>query len=256
MVRCIVTHATESTLEMIILYQFPISHYCEKVRWALEFKGLEYKTINLIPGLHIRTTKKLAAQSHVPILQHDEHIVQGSAGIITYLDQTFPQALLTPEVEELKNQALEWEQYVDAEIGVHIRRCFYHIVLQYPDICIPYLTHHGPWYGNLLLRKIYPQLNKRMRIRMDINPETEKISRHRLHVAVDKVYEHYKQQDYLVGDCFTRADLAAAALLAPLYMPRQYGLQLPEPTPSELQTLIDEFSERTEWMTEFYIRYR
>ena len=34
------------------LYQFPISHYCEKVRWAMDYKKLEYKAKNLLPGLH------------------------------------------------------------------------------------------------------------------------------------------------------------------------------------------------------------
>ncbi|MCP3675846.1 MAG: glutathione S-transferase family protein, partial [Gammaproteobacteria bacterium] len=45
---------------MIKLYQFPISHYCEKIRWSLDYKNLDYKIINLLPGLHIKTTKKLA----------------------------------------------------------------------------------------------------------------------------------------------------------------------------------------------------
>lgn len=31
----------------ITLYQFPIPHDCEKVRWALDLKGLDYKTCNL-----------------------------------------------------------------------------------------------------------------------------------------------------------------------------------------------------------------
>ena len=54
-----------------VLYQFPISHYCEKVRWAMDYKGLDYKLKNLLPGLHLRTTKKIAAKSYVPILIDD-----------------------------------------------------------------------------------------------------------------------------------------------------------------------------------------
>ena len=34
------------------LYQFPISHYCEKTRWHLDAKGLPYVTKNLVPGVH------------------------------------------------------------------------------------------------------------------------------------------------------------------------------------------------------------
>ena len=53
---------------MIKLYQFPISHYCEKIRWALEYKGLEYRKVNLLPGFHIKTTTKLVGKSSVPVL--------------------------------------------------------------------------------------------------------------------------------------------------------------------------------------------
>ena len=82
------------------LYQFAISHYCEKIRWALEYKGLNYETVNLLPGQHVKTIRKLTGQaSSVPVLEHDGQVVQGSAAILDYLDQAFPEHSLTPEVD-------------------------------------------------------------------------------------------------------------------------------------------------------------
>ena len=74
-----------------ILYQFPISHYCEKVRWAMDHKGLEYKLKNLLPGLHLKTTRKMAKKSSVPILvdtnkQGLPEQIQNSHIILNYLD--------------------------------------------------------------------------------------------------------------------------------------------------------------------------
>ena len=37
---------------MRILYQFPLSHFCEKARWMLDYKELEYVAQNLMPGAH------------------------------------------------------------------------------------------------------------------------------------------------------------------------------------------------------------
>jgi glutathione S-transferase len=37
---------------MRVLYQFPLSHYCEKARWLLDHKELDYVAHNLIPGFH------------------------------------------------------------------------------------------------------------------------------------------------------------------------------------------------------------
>jgi len=48
---------------MLTLYQFPISHYCEKIRWALDHKGLDYKLVNLLPGFHVSTAKKLSGRA-------------------------------------------------------------------------------------------------------------------------------------------------------------------------------------------------
>jgi len=53
---------------MIKLYQFCCSHFCEKARWALEYKRLAYRPVNLVPGLHLRPVRKLAPKSCVPLL--------------------------------------------------------------------------------------------------------------------------------------------------------------------------------------------
>jgi glutathione S-transferase len=42
---------------MIEQYQFYFSHYCEKARWALDYRGASYKSRNLIPRLHTSPRK-------------------------------------------------------------------------------------------------------------------------------------------------------------------------------------------------------
>ncbi len=157
---------------MLTLYQFPISHYCEKVRWALDHKKLTYRIENLLPGLHIRKITKLAKRSSVPVLVHDGKAVQNSADIITYLDQAFAEQPLTPEVPELKQQALEWERFLDEDIGIHLRRVIYHELLEHPAVVVPFFTDKGPWYGPLLMKLTFPKLRERMRAVMDINETT------------------------------------------------------------------------------------
>ncbi len=60
---------------MRILYQFPISHYCEKTRWQLEHKGLDYRTRNLLPGPHRLRTQWLARINTLPILRDGDRTV-------------------------------------------------------------------------------------------------------------------------------------------------------------------------------------
>lgn len=241
---------------MITLYQFPISHYCEKVRWSPDYKQLDYQVKNPLPGLHVMKTKKLVAHSSVPILVDKNNVIQGSAHIITYLNENFPQPGLTPDDLQFKEQALEWERYVDKEIGPHIRRSFYHILLPHPDVVIPFFTHNGPWYGKLLLRRIFPKLKNRMQSLMNINELSARESQQKMDVAIERLHQHYQQHDFLVSNQFTRADLAAASLLAPFCMPEKYGLDWPERLPVELEDLIRQFQQRTDWVNDMYAQFR
>ena len=241
---------------MLLLYQFPISHYCEKVRWALNFKELHHRVKNLLPGLHMLKTKKLAANSSVPILTRGEEIIQGSRQIISWLDDKFPEKELTPTQPELRDKALKWEEYLDSELGVDVRRCCYDILLEYPKIVIPFFTHNGPWYGKVLIRFMYPNLKLKMRKAMDINDESVKLSRQRLGKAIDRLYHHYQDQEFLAGNQFSRADLTAASLLAPLCMPEKYGLNWPGNLPEQLLELRQEFQHKTAWVNETYRKFR
>lgn len=241
---------------MLKLYQFPISHYCEKIRWALEFKNINYKVKNLLPGLHVLKTKKLSPETSLPIVTHDGQAIQGSSEIISYLDKTFPTPSLTPEDTQIRNKALEWEEYIDNEIGVNIRLCCYHILLEYPDIVIPFFTQNGPWYGKPFITIMFPKLKVRMMQRMKLNDVSAKKAKEGLRIAIDKLYSHYQKHEFLAGNQFSRADLTAASLLAPLYMPEKYGLNWPEKFLEEMEELVTEFSGKTKWVLEFYEKYR
>src|SRR5262249_11490909 len=96
-----------------ILYQFALSHYCEKVRWALDYKGIDYRIVNFIPGPHLIQTRRLAPQTSVPILVDNGTVIQDSTEILHYLDRTYPEKSLTPENENLKKDAIELEEYFD-----------------------------------------------------------------------------------------------------------------------------------------------
>ena len=241
---------------MLTLYQFPISHYCEKVRWALDHKQLDYGVKNLLPGLHASTGKKLAGSSSLPILWHDGNAVQNSSDIITYLDQHFPTANLTPENEALRQEALAWEKFADDEIGPAVRRVCYHVLLDHPKVLIPIFATNAAWYGPYLLKLIYPVLSQTMRAKMAINALTAQAANQQLALALDKISAHLPHRRFLVGQQLTRADIAVAALLAPLFRPKQYGVDWPEHFPAPLEDIIAQHAEKLAWARDLYAQWR
>ncbi len=240
---------------MLELYQMPISHYCEKVRWALDYKQLEHTKVNLLPGLHVKTAKKLTNRSAVPILVHNGKAISESSHIITYLDNNFPERPLTPANDNDKKEALEWEKYADEEIGIHVRRLCYNTLLDYPEIVIPFFTANGPWYGKVVMNAMYSKLSERMRDLMKINQETTQISEQKVRTAIDKIHDHLQDRKFMVGDSFSRADLALAALLAPLVSPPKYGLEWPQTLPSPLKEVVESYADKLGWIGDLYENY-
>lgn len=224
----------------LTLYQFPISHYCEKVRWALDLKGLPYQTRNLIPGFHLRVISKLSKSTAVPLLIHGNEVIQGSAAIIDYLDVLQPQPALTPAIPEQAQLAIAWEQRLDAELGPATRVFAYHYLLDRPDILVPWLTTGAPFYSRWLFRSLFPKIAQVMRKKMRINADNAEKSRLILETLLHEICSVYRSGQYLAGDSFSRADLAAAALLAPLFMPRTYGIEWGQLThfPADMQAWI------------------
>jgi glutathione S-transferase len=236
---------------MMTLYQFPISHYCEKARWALEYKGIDYRIKNLIPGPHIPALRKIAPRTSVPLLIDRGETVQGSDAIITYLDRKQPHPPLTPTTTEDASMAHEWERYADTNLGVPLRLFFYFHVLPDRKLASKLLTEDGPWWGGPLYKIVFPAVRKRMCIAMHIDAEAERAAKTRMLAAFHHVEQRLEKRKFLAGPLFSRADLSVSALLAPTW-------RFTEPMPGPVETFIDAHRQRPlfKWAQTIYDDYR
>ena len=245
---------------MIRLYQFPISHYCEKSRWALDYKGLPYQLVTLLPGPHLFTTKRLAKRSSVPILDYEGKIIQDSTSILEFLETAIPSPPLIPEKEDERKEALEWEEYCDEEVGKHLRRFFYHHLLDEPALMPKLILEQQAWYGPYLYFFTYPVLKRVMRKGMNIYPEPVKRSEQILDAALKRLDAKVTQRDFLAGTRFSRADMSAAALLAPLFTPPEHDYPWPPlaDLPKPLRDLHARWSDSSlaAWVLRMYRDYR
>lgn len=237
------------------LYQFPFSHFCEKVRWALDYKGLTYQVVNLVPGLHAYTTQKLAPKSSVPILV-DGQPIQDSTQIITHLDQAYPQQSLTPVDPVLAKTALQWEQELGETVGVPLRQWFYFHLLPHRQQSLRFMLQDAPWFGQLFLRLMYVQIREKMQARMQINAETSRQAERQLACTFDRLDAALLGRQHLVGETFSRADLTAAALLGPLCVPSLNVLQSDEPEPVAMFRAKHESRPCFQWVIDLYQAYR
>jgi glutathione S-transferase len=241
---------------MIQLYQFYFSHYCEKARWALDYKGIPYRPRNLLPGLHVKPALKLAPKTCLPIIKDGDNAVQDSTTIIDFLDRKYPQHPLTPSDPVQAEEALAWEEYCDEEIGVTLRLWFYYHALPDRKRAVRFMLDGAPWYGRPVLAVLFPKVRSVMIEAMNINAEAAKQSETRLLAALDRLDNALQNRRFLVGDAFSRADLTACALLSPWVLPGdvEAARNFPEP----VYALRDQQKTRPlfAWVRDLYKNYR
>src|SRR4051812_38230184 len=68
------------------LVTIPISHYCEKARWALERAGLPYREERHVQGVHQVASKRAGGHGTLPVLITEHGVFAGSEWIVRYAD--------------------------------------------------------------------------------------------------------------------------------------------------------------------------
>ncbi len=197
----------------MLLYQFAGSHFCEKARWALDYKRLDYRIRNLVPGPHRRTATRLAATSSLPILVDGGTAVQGSAAIIDYLERRQPRPPLNPTHSQDASMAVEWERYLDRNLAPQIRQLFYFHAFRNRAYVTDFLLRGAPWWGRVYYGVAYPAIKRAMTKRLSLTPAAVGDARAKVELAFDRLDERIDGRKYLAGPLFSRADLTAAALL-------------------------------------------
>lgn len=243
---------------MFQLYDFAFSHYCEKARWALDFKGIAYTPHHLLPGFHMSVTRKIAPRSCVPILVAESTVVQDSTEIINFLEQTAPDPPLTPANPDQAREAIEWEEYLDEEIGVTLRRWFYFHTLQDRGRAMSFLCQGASRPRRVLFGLAFAPIRRAMIGMMDIHPEPAKEAEGRFLAALEKLDNALAHRAFLVGDRFSRADLTACALLRPLCRPGEEESHVQELLPDAICAFRDRLKSRRiyHWVCDTYQQQR
>jgi len=242
-----------------ILWQLQVSHYNEKVRWALDHKRIPHVRRSLVPGPHAIQAKRLTGEIETtPVLTLDGRAIGDSTRIIAALEERWPQRPLYPEDEAQRQRALELEEFFDEELGPHLRRAVYHELLPYPELTLPLFANGQRPLVRLMLRVMFPLLRVGMRRSMKIYPEPAEASREKTVAAMDRLEAEIGPSGYLVGDSFTVADLTAAALFYPIARPPEFPYPSVTDPPEPSREFIDSLFERPggQWVAETYRRHR
>ncbi len=243
-----------------VLWQLELSHYNEKVRWALDLKRIPHVRRALLPGVHLFVARRLTAGAieTTPVLTLDGRSVGDSTAIIAALEERWPEPSLYPQDPAERRRALELEEYFDEELGPHIRRAIYFELLARPELLVPLMVRGQRRPVALLLRLMFPIMSALMRRRFTVTESAARDSRERAVAVMDRIERELGPSGYLVGDSFTVADLTAASLLYPVVRPPEFPYPTVSNPPGEIGEYLDTLARRPagRWVSEMYVRHR
>lgn len=240
------------------LFQFRASPFNEKVCWALDFKRVPHERVSLLPGPHMMTVRKLTGRTQTPVLLTPEGAIDGSAGIIDWLDRAFPEPRLGYD-EPSATESAKIEAWFDDDLGPRIHRAILGCALASPKFFSALFGEGRTPLQKSLYALTIPLAAPLVRKGNGITGSASiDDGRAAAREGLDFVAGRAARSGYLLDDRFGRADLTAAAMLAMVIDVADSPMRKPQPRPSAVTGLLAEFADHpgTAWVNEIYRRHR
>jgi glutathione S-transferase len=214
-----------------VLITIPISHYCEKARWALERAGVRYLERAHLQLIHRVAVWRARGGRTVPVLVCDDRVLADSAQIVDWADALAPSGKrLYPDDPAAAAETRELEREFDERLGPQGRLWMYDALRGRREIAIAYACTGVPAWERRAFPFAYPVVTRVIDRYLGITPAAAARSEAEVRAVFAAVAERLADgRPYLCGDRFTAADLTFAALAASVLMPPQYGVPLPQP---------------------------
>jgi glutathione S-transferase len=195
---------------MLILYQFEISPFCDKVRRALTYKGIEFEIREM---LFSKQSENLAVSpTHkFPVLEHKGERIVDSTDIAYWLEQRFPEPPLIPEDPVQRARMHIYEDWADESLfpyDLAIRVMWEHNV---PLLIDDIFKYESPELQKAFAEAVPAQARERLIAegigRKDREALLRDVRRH-----FDAIDALVRAGDWLLGEPFSYADIAVRAM--------------------------------------------
>lgn len=244
---------------MLELYQFELSHYCEKVRLILDYKGLTYRKIEVTPGIGQLDLFRLSGQRQVPVLKDGAQVIADSTAIAFYLDQQYPDRPIVPTDPQQRALCLLMEEWADESIGLNGRKVMLGAFSQNPDFRRAVLPAAAPDFLKSLVEAVPREALDLLGKGIGLGGDAVKSARKAMQQNLEALSLLLSDQPYLVTDHPTLADFAVAGLSMYVKFPAGSYLDIPDSLKGKgVPGLADAVAYSTfwEWRDRLYADYR
>ena len=240
------------------LWQFQGSHFCEKARWALDYKNISH-TRRTLGGSYLVRAWWRTGRASLPVLISGDGAIGGSSSIIAEVERLVPAPPLYPLHPAERERALSLESYFDTELGHPVRTAALLAPLVHEPRFIARFAGMGLSRGaQHTFVAVAPLFARFYRWRHGIRETGEAAARASVAQVLDRISSELGTNDYLVGSTFSVADLTASALLGALLGAPEIPYPMPEPLPDTIVRYRHELllHPAAQWVLAMYHRHR
>ncbi|WP_017654996.1 glutathione S-transferase family protein [Fortiea contorta] len=212
---------------MLELYQWELSQYSEKVRLILDYKGLEYRKIEVTPGIGQVELFRLTGQRQVPVLKDGSRYIADSTEIAKYLELRYPDRPLLPSDPKKRGLALLMEEWADESIGIKGRKALFAAISQDQNFRKSLLPTSTPDIFKNLVEGVPTDFLTIVGFGVGYSPDVIKSAIADLKQDLEALTLLLADSPYLLGDEPSLADLTVAGLSILLKFPDGPYLDLP-----------------------------
>ncbi|PSO49409.1 MAG: glutathione S-transferase [Cyanobacteria bacterium SW_9_44_58] len=244
---------------MIELYQFELSQYSEKVRFLLDYKGLDYRKIEVTPGVGQVEVFQMSGQRQVPVIKDGETIVPDSTDIAMYLERTYPEPALIPTAAREKGLTLMMEEWADESIGLKSRKAFIGALNRNEALRAAVLPPDTPDFVKSIVSSIPSDLLETLGTGVGIGGDALKAVEGSLKQDLEALCLILQEQPYLTGNTPTLADFSVASLSLLLKFPEKSYMDIPDELAGKALPGIGDnsaFEPFFSWRDRLYQQYR
>lgn len=199
------------------------------------------------------------AQYTFPVLSLDGRNIGDSTAIVAALEERCPDPALYPADVAERRRALELEDYFDEELGPHIRQLAWYELGNDRERFAELMEQTAPAPLAKFSRPTaaYARFYTALRFRARDAAAAER-GRAKVLAALDRLEAELGDDEYLVGEEFSVADLTAASLFYPLAQPEEGPLRADSPSAQGFEAFRKPLEERhgIQWVKEMFRRHR
>jgi glutathione S-transferase len=255
------------------LITIPVSHYCEKTRWALTRAQIPFVEECHMPPFHRLATRQLGKRSSldplpeternmsrlnqlvirsvggqtVPVLITETAMLRSSDEILNYVDAISPDELkIYPLDPDERKQVDQLVELFDTVLAPAVRLWAYSFIMLEYHLLQPLWCQGVPWFERWLFPVVFHWMRATAFQMYRINEDSIVAA----HASIQQIFELVGNlladgRSYLVGDQFSAADLAFATLAAAVVIAPGYGVKLPavNQLPDRMATSVQQFQQ-------------